>query len=208
MKAELFFTSLGKLPLIVFYFATIFILGFYLYFRFYKKQELTSKRVLNYTVWVLIGFRAIYSLVLSALQYYTWKKDTGGIGQYFLPPSRSIGYFLQYSWTHFFIGAVLSVGTAFIFYFILKAIKKHRAEIFEEGELELGLICALIVGWPSIILFVMLSFLMLLIVSAVKQVFFKDQFATITLPLLISLPIIFIFGQKLIQILHLEALIM
>lgn len=207
MAIKLFFTSLNYIPLIVFSLATIFIIGFYVYSKLYKKQEVVNKKTLLYVAWALIGFRVIYSIVLSTLQYLTWKKDTG-IGQFFLPPHKSISYFLNYSWIHFFASVVFSVGIAFVFYFILKAIKKHREEIFEEGELELALASTLIIGWPSAVLFIALSFLMLLVVSVIKQIFFKEQFATITLPLLISLPIIFVLGGKLIKILHLEALIM
>ncbi len=199
-----YFAFLKYPPFIIFSLAGVSLIGLYAYYKLYKKQESVNKKLLTYIAWAIIGFRVIFSIFLAVVQYFTWKKDS--FAQYFLPPNRPIGYFLQYAWTHYFLGAILSIIAAFVFYFILMAVKKHRAEIFEEGELELGLACGLIIGWPNVILFVALAFLLLLVLSILRQLFFKEQFTTITLPLLISLPIIFILGRWLIDLLKLSAL--
>lgn len=163
------------------------------------------KSKLKYIIGGLIGLRSVYALTLTAWQYFVWKSDPV-IGQLLLPPHQPIAYFLRYSWTHFLFNAVLSVGMAYVFYFILRAIKKHRAEIFEEGEPELGLACALMLGWPNIVLFVPLAFLLLLIFSSFRRVFLKEEFTTITLPMLVSLPIILLWGNKALEIFKLTAL--
>jgi hypothetical protein len=97
----------------------------------------------------------------------------------------------------------VSLGIAIIFYFFLRALQAHTPRFFEEGEIELGLLAAFLAGWPQFVIFLPLTFLLVLILSFLRTVFLKQLYTTLGALFLLSLLILLIFGEKLSQIFHL-----
>ncbi len=93
------------------------------------------------------------------------------------------GYFVFYVYGRFWINALLGIGTAFIFLGVLAFLKKYRDRFFDDGELQLGLVAALAVGWPLIVGFVPLVFVGVVVVSFVRLIFFKEKYTTLGWPI-------------------------
>lgn len=96
------------------------------------------------------------------------------------------------------MNVLLSIVVAFAFYAFLKALKKHNDRFFHEGETELGLLLALIVGWPNFVVFVPLVFLAVVLVSIFRGIYMKEMYTTLGTPMLLAALITMIFGSYLI----------
>ncbi len=185
-----------------------------------------ASRILNLKILVVaaVVFRILYSALLSVVQYYVWS------GQEFTrvlinsPLAKEVpladflrnsfsflfdselGYFLFYSWGHFWMNALLTIAAAFAFYGFLKVLKKRNDRFFYEGETELGLLMALVVGWPSFVIFVPLVFLAVVLVSIFRGLYLKEAYTTLGVPMLLAALITMIFGSNLISALGLTVL--
>jgi hypothetical protein len=144
----------------------------------------------------VIVWRFFYAGTLNVLQYFV-----------FLPPFRELKYFIGYSWMHFWFNFVLSVGVALVFYLFLKFLKKRNERFFEEGETEIGFLCALIAGWPNIVIFLPLVFILVVLESIFSNFFLKESFTTLGFAVILAAIIAFIWGGKIIAVLGLGVLI-
>lgn len=171
------------------------------YFLADKKYLVTLKKITTKKlIYILIGGTLFFNLLLSGLQYLVWKQ--GAFSVFFLPPYQSITYFLRYSFFHFFIANILVLFFALAFYLILILVKKYRSSLVNQEELSLILLASLLVSWPNLVLFVPL-FLLLAVIFLVLN---KKQL-NLSLAVIFSLVIIFIFGDYLINFLSLSVLI-
>ncbi|MFA6494853.1 MAG: hypothetical protein WC246_00610 [Candidatus Paceibacterota bacterium] len=96
------------------------------------------------------------------------------------------GYFTYYVYGRFWLAILLGIGCAIVFWGILALLKKYRSRFFDETELQVGLLAALVVGWPLIVLFVPLVFVMVVLVSLVRMIFFKEKYTTLGWPMLLA----------------------
>jgi len=183
-------------------------------------------RFLNFKVLIVVtvAFKVFNAVLLSAVQYYVWSNQEftkllinsplssevplsdalrGVLGPIL---DSKLGYFLFYSWGRFWISALLTIGVAFAFYVFLKALKKYNDRFFYEGETELGLLMALIVGWPNFVVFVPLAFLSVVLVSIFRGIYLKEAYTTLGAPMLLAALVTMIFGSYLIGTLGLTVL--
>jgi len=166
-------------------------------------------------------FRVIDAGLKTLGQYLTWSKD--GLSEHLLhtPLSSKIptifnhigiftknnlGYFLYYSFSRFWLNILIALVFAIIFYALLKGLKKYKDGFFEGGELELGLLCAFLAGWPNVVLFIPGTFVFIILLSIIHMAFLKKKYTTIGVPLLISAAACLLWGSKLIIVLHLSVL--
>ncbi|MDO8556970.1 MAG: hypothetical protein Q7R98_00715 [Candidatus Jorgensenbacteria bacterium] len=149
-----------------------------------------------------IWFRVLYALALTVGQYYLWAQSPFSKPLLNTPLSESlpiplikafpqifntrIGYFLFYSWGHFWINLVLALFLAWLFYKFLLLLKKHQDRFFEEGEVRLGFVCALVAGWPGIIVFVPLTFIFVVLLSIIRAVTLSERYTTLGVPFLLA----------------------
>jgi hypothetical protein len=96
--------------------------------------------------------------------------------------------------------------SALAFYLFLVFLKKYKERFFEEGEVELGFILALTVGWSNFIVFLPLVFLSVILVSIFRKIVFKETYTTLGAPLLLAALLVLLFGRYFIDILGLAAL--
>jgi hypothetical protein len=171
---------------------------------------------------VIIG-KIINAGLLMYLQYSLWKQS-GAMGEVFLtsPVSKSLpmdtaknfswlldnkfGYFLFYSWGRFWLSVVISIVVAFALYWLLRVFKRNNERFFNVGETELGLLCALIVGWPSFVLFIPLVFLSVIVISIIRLLFFKEQYTTLGGPFILATAVVIVFSGYLISLFGLVVL--
>ncbi len=181
------------------FFGIVFLSAVWIYVRIRRGNE-PKKLTLHGLMIASVLFKLIYAALLTFGQYFVWKADplsrlllsdslknlpaavTGGIGAF----NGNLGYFLFYSWSHFWLGAIWSVILALVFWLILRVLQNHQKRFFYPSETEIGFIAALIVGWPDFIIFVPFVFLSVVIVSIYLLVFLREDYTTLGWPLLIA----------------------
>lgn len=143
--------------------------------RFLKpnKINISYKKI----VWVAVVLKIFFVSFLTWGQYYVWVKGgslTKVLVELPMPKDISLpfayrwlrpifemshGYFVQYVWTHFWLSTVIAFLVSFALYFIFKIWKKYRGNFIQEGP-TLLLILMIICGWPGIVLFIPLGFVL------------------------------------------------
>lgn len=151
-----------------------------------------------------IAFRFVLAGVKTGLQYYAW--TLSDISKFMLPPHQSIGVLLRYSWTHFWLNALISIGAALLFFIILRILRSHNSRYFETGEVELGFLMALVVGWPGFLVFISASFFAVILISIIRGIFLKEAYTTLGLPFFIAAAVAIGFTPIIITALRMTAL--
>lgn len=152
--------------------------------------------------WVAIGFHVVYAGISTTGQYLVWKASAFTssflqfpVGEQVASPVAQwlpflfkgpLGYFLFYSWGHFWIIAILSIAVALLFRLYLRALEKRNERFFYPGEVGLGFLCALVLGWPRVILFIPVFFLCVLAFSLFRTLVAKTPYTTLGYPFLIG----------------------
>lgn len=183
-----------------------------LFFSLFKKEAIFVKIISIKRLIVLqLSFFTIYSFFLTYLQYFTWKNNE--FSKTFLPPHQSIAYFIKYSFTHFWLGMLLGIVVAFLFYFILKTVGKYFKESGNVTNPEaspssekIGLLGALIVSWPDFIIFVVVALLSAVIFSVYRGVIYKKTDISLFWPFIFASAVTLIFGDYLIIFFRLAVL--
>lgn len=177
----------------------------------------------KFLIWLVLGFKVLYVAVETLSQYLVWadnkftksfldqniidfnivKDSFGKLAWIF---DNRFGYFIFYSWGRFWLEIVVSLIAAGAFYLFLGFLKKHKERFFEEGEVELGFLLALVVSWSNFIVFLPLVFLSVILVSIFRKVVFKEMYTTLGAPFLLAALIVLLFGNYLVTILGLSAL--
>lgn len=193
------------------FFALVIALAVIFYFWTTRKPENPRPRFKKLAFWT-IGFKFFYAIILTLGQYFIWSQDQftrlflstplkisglSPIGRVPLFADSKLGYFLFYSWGHFWLNAIVSVALALVFWFFLKVLQKKEARFFYPGEVELGFVLTLAVGWPNFVIFLPLAFLMIILVSLFRMVFMKEAYTTIGWPFILAAAITFVFGHAL-----------
>lgn len=179
------------------FFGTVFLLAVFLYVKRQNKKFVVGCKSL---VVSSIIFRFFYAFLLTVGQYYIWSRNN------FTKPLVNSSYFLFYSYGRFWLNSLISIGAAFLFYLFLNALKKYKERFFEEGEIKLGFLAALIAGWPNFIVFVPLVFIFVALISVFKGLFLKEVYTTLGWPFILAILAILVFGGKLAVIFKLGVL--
>ena len=220
MTQEMRYVWVGIVPRI--FFLALFLIAAIRYAMRNREHQPAVFKVITYTRLILasIFFKLGFAGVLTTLQYVLWRG--GGLGKIFLSEGlssslpiplihlfpwifkSSLGYFIFYSFQRFWLNVFLSLFAAWLFYRFLILLKRYKERFFEEGEVELGYLVALIVGWPFFILFVPLGFLFVVLISIFRLVFFKEAYTTLGWPFILGALTAFLFGSILVPLLRLS----
>lgn len=174
----------------------------YLYLN--ARVSIERRRVLFVRlIFATIGFRIVFAILKTGLQYYAWASD--GLTKLLLPPTQSITVFLHYVWTHFWINTLISLAVGLFMFGLLRALQKKNARFFAEGEIELGTLLALVVGWPHFVVFFPLVFIFVVLIGIVRTVFFKESLTTLGLPFIIAAIVALFFAMPVLSFLRLSA---
>ncbi len=172
---------------------------------------------------IMIAFRVCYAGLLTVLQYLLW---SGGalsrvlLGSPLVLPDHvdvvprwlawifqnSGGYFFYYAWARFWLSAILAIGGAFMWCLFLRFLARHKERFFDEGEVMLGFLSALLVGWPRITIFVPLLFFCVVFLSLVRRIVWGYRYTTLGAPFLLSAFLTILFGTTLLALTGLSVL--
>lgn len=178
----------------------VFLLAAIFYFLGGQK----NKRLQKILIPVYLFFVLVLALSKSILQYRAWQSSD--FGKLLLPPYQSIKYFLFYSFTHFWFGALVGLAAAALFYLFLRRVAKNRDWLFIEGEQELGFLCALLSGWPGFVIFLPLVFIIMLPLSLFRRLVLKEERTTMGAALILAAGAVLLLGNWLISWLGLGVL--
>lgn len=180
------------------FFGVVFLGAGFLYF---KRENFSVGLWFKKLIIVVIGFRILYAALLTISQYYVWTQN-----QFTKILVDTPGYFSFYSYGRFWLSAIVSIAAGFLFYLVLLSLKKHNERFFDIGEVELGFLGALIVGWPDFVIFVPLIFISVVLISIFRGVFLKETYTTLGWPILAAVLVALIWGSELIVSAGLEVL--
>jgi hypothetical protein len=65
-------------------------------------------------------------------------------------------------------------------------LQRHRERYFEAGEVELGALMVLVVGWPGFLVFIPVVFLAVVLISIIRGILWKEAYTTLGLPFFIA----------------------
>lgn len=153
----------------------------------------------------VVAFRFAFAATKTGLQYWGWMQSE--FTKFLLPPHQNISVLLHYAWTHFWLNAFISIAGALLFLFILKALAARNPRYFEEGEVELGALMALLAGWPQAVVFVPAVFFSVVLISIVRGVWMREAYTTLGLPFLIGYITSFVLTMYLIALFNLAGLL-
>ncbi|EKD23549.1 MAG: hypothetical protein ACD_81C00219G0010 [uncultured bacterium] len=187
------------------FFVVMVISAGYVYLR---SPLLGGQRLAVFTrlIVAVVSFRIAFAAAKSGLQYYAWVQDE--LGKLLLPPTQPITYFFQYIWTHFWANVVLSLGVGLLTFIVLRTLQKKNQRFFDVGEVELGTLLALVVGWPHFVVFVPLVFVLVVLISIIRGIVVKEPFTTLGLPFIVAACIALFTAVPVLTFLHLEEWIM
>lgn len=180
------------------FFAGVILLAAVFYPCTLKNPGDSGSRFKKLAFWA-VSFKFLYALVLTLGQYFVWSEDQ--FGKLFL--NQPNNYFIFYSWERFWLDAVLSAVIAFLFWLFLKALQKKESRFFYPGETELGLVLTLAVGWPGLVVFIPLAFLLVVLVSLFRGIFLKEPYTTVGWPFIAAAALTFVFGSAVLSALGL-----
>ena len=162
------------------------------------------------------AFRILYAILLTIGQYILWANNALSkifLGSPLMAPkdiqlvpawlswlfNGDKGYFIFYALSRFWLSALLSIGIAFIWFLFLKSLERHRERFFDTGEVALGLLAALVVGWPTVVVFVPLVFVFVVVMSMVRMLVWGHRYTTLGTPFVLAMLVALLIGPTLIS---------
>lgn len=178
------------------------------------RSKLSLARWSKILIAVTAFYYLAYAAVATALQYYSWKgnalaakllaspissnaQDATFWGKFPAIANSKLGYFVFYSWSHFWFDALLAILGGVVFWIILRSLKKYKERFFEDGEVELGTLTAMMAGWPQFVAFVPFVFIAVVVISIIRMAFFKEAYTTLGIPMLLAVLATYIFSTEL-----------
>lgn len=162
---------------------------------------LTFKRL----ILILIGGNIFFNLVLSISQYYAWLNSS--LGRFLLPPHTSFFYFFRYIFFHYWTADIICLLLGILIYLILRFFKKFKDKAISFEELSLVFLICLLSGWPKMLIFIPLFFLLTLVYSLISITIFKTNRIITKKVLALTAVIVFFLGFYLIKFFNLTLFI-
>jgi hypothetical protein len=142
-----------------------------LFFGIFKKR-LPSLKTLGNLIEFVIGYLIIFALILSVINYFSWKNNE--VSKYLLPPYSSFIYIFRYSWQHYWASSVITILFALIVFWGIKWLnKKFNDTFFYDEEPYLAALGILVTSWPNCLIFLSLV-LFLGVISHLIILFFDS----------------------------------
>ncbi|MFH1188776.1 MAG: hypothetical protein V1652_02950 [bacterium] len=182
-------------------------------------HEYGKKSLYRYLFYGMTGFYVLYATALTVLQYLAWSNTKftnlllhmpitnmfkGGTISWLF--NNKLGYFLFYSWGSFWLEIFLIGIMSVLFWLFLHVLRRYNDRFFVDGEVELGALMILLIGWPADIIFIGMVFFSVVIVSIARLIIFKEAYTTLGYPFLLAAFVTLIWGNALISLFSLGVL--
>lgn len=140
--------------------------------KFFNKNGTNIEKFCKYffIASILIAFAGIF--YLTFLQYRLWQGDE--LTKFFLPPHRSVNYFLFYSFTRFFATYIISLIFSLLFIFLIRKLnKKYEERFFYSEEIYFGAIAVFLTGYPNFVFYLVLMLILGVILTSLSKIRFS-----------------------------------
>lgn len=143
------------IPNLIFGLILIFFLGSWF------SGKITEKLV-NISLIIVFSIFILKFLVFAVLFYYRLKLDPSGLGKLLLPPQSNFYYQnLIFTGKNY----LTPIVSALLFFIFLWLLHRRKSQILDKIEAKLGFFGGLVVGFPHILVFIVLTFLLTLSAS-------------------------------------------
>lgn len=188
-------------------------------FWYVRRHTYLSTLLLRRISWVMGVSYVLYAFVLSTIQYIVWARSPLGEPFITLPLDKKIptllwfckeipgGYFIHYSVGRFFLPVILAVVVALAWGAFLHTLKKHKGRFFDTGDIELAIVGGLVVGWPGVLVYIVLSLIGTVCIGLFRAFFQKEHYTTIGLPVVIAAAITLLFSGLFISLFNIGVLV-
>lgn len=175
----------------------------------------------TWLTWLAVATRLVYSAAGTWAQYYVWSQNAlaRNLLQAYVPSNdfsalegvlgifgHEVSYFLVYSWGRFWLSFFLALAVAAAFWAFLLLLRRHQTRFFKTGETELGFLLALLAGWPAFVLFLPLGLVMVVFVSILRLVAWREKYTTLGWPMLLAAGLTLLWGATWLAVLGLNSL--
>lgn len=173
-------------------------------------------RVLSLITFAVLISRFGYAIFLTTTQYFVWAGERIGSILINLPSAKALNtsflsyqfnYFTVYVFDRFWLNLILALLLACFFVLFLRFLAHYRGRFFDTGEIELGGLLIFLSGWPNGLVFIALSFGVVVFLSIFRLIRQKGTLTTLGLPFIISAGIVFFWGGLVTDLAGLSALI-
>ncbi len=190
---------------------------------FFKDNILFVKYIPRFATLIklFVGALIINATLFTVGQYYLWNTQSFTEGFLNAPLTgvqvplfhmipwifgSKLGYFIFYSFSHFWFEPILAGIVASAIYGGMRILKKHKERFFDDDEIRIGTLIALLVGWPNVIVFIIIAWCMVILYSLVNIVLIKQQYTAFGIPFFIAGIFTLLWGNKLLILLNLGVL--
>ena len=194
---------------------------YYFHFRRGDLEGTKTAKFFGKLIVAGIAFKILYAGFLTWGQYVIWK--VSGFSSVLLTESlKKIpadfansmpwlfdvkgGYFLFYSFNHFWLEVLIALVLSFAFYFVLLTLKKKNPRFLSVADARLGLLGGIAAGWPGFVIFFVLFLLFFLALGLYRQFVLKEEFTPVTEPLFAAAFLAAAFGFWFVNLLGLSVL--
>lgn len=207
----------GQMPVWLFFsleLASVMAAGY-----FYARGRDNLKAVINRLFWAVLALKLLKPAFFTGAQWYVWHvsrpeflalplaadlKLLGWLDIFSFLKGVSGGYFIFYSFGRFWLGALIALAAATLWWLVLRLLAKRRPEVMRPEELSLAWITAAIAGWPGFILYVPMSLAFAVVGTLYLMARKMDSRLPIGWPMIIASVLVAVAGTFLIGLLGLS----
>lgn len=117
------------------------------------------------------------------------------------------GYFVFYSFQHFFLSTIALLIIVGLFYLFLVARARYRSFNFREGDIMLIVLAMLISGWPGVIVLLPIGLACAILLSLCARIFYGIERIPLPPAFLLAAPIALLFAIPILTVFHLYPLL-
>lgn len=178
--------------------------------------------------WLVTGAVALhflYGIIATWGQYRAWMAGSDITRMFFfasLPSETPLpayiewarplfehahGYFIFYSFEHFFLGTIVLFIVTGLFFLFLFTRAWYRSTNFREGDILLIVLAMLISGWPGVIILLPTGLISAIALSVGARFFYGIERIPLSPIFLFAAPVMLIFANPILAAIHLHSLL-
>ena len=120
---------------------------------------------------------------------------------------QQYGYFVLYSFQHFFLSTFALFIVTGLFYLFLVARARYRSFNFREGDIMLIVVAMLVSGWPGVMVLLPIGFVCAVLLSIVARILYGIERIPLPPAFLFAAPLALIFAVQILTTFHIATIL-
>lgn len=122
---------------------------------------------------ISIGIILLYAGYQTYVQFIDWK------GSYLLPPHTPISYFILYTFSRIWISKLIAIISGYVLYRVMEKMNTRKNnQLFFNDELYIAATTVSIMGYPEIVLFIPIFFIVFIMGSIIGTLIYGKNHRT------------------------------